>query len=238
MNDNHIIFQQLFDAESSTYTYLIADSHSKEAALIDPVKEMVSRDLSLVKELGLNLKYVLDTHIHADHITGAGEIRELTKAQTGISQNAGVDCVDLHLVDGQILNLGVQSIKVITTPGHTNTCLSFYFVDRIFTGDALLIRGTGRTDFQEGSAEKLFDSITNKIFKLPEETLIYPGHDYKGFTSSTVALEKRYNIRVGGGRSKQEFIKIMSELKLAHPKKIQQAVPANLSCGILKGNEN
>ncbi len=237
MKSSPIIFQQLFDTESSTYTYLIADPLTKEAALIDPVKEWVTRDLNLVSELGLKLKYVLDTHIHADHITGAGEIRELTKAKSGVSQNAGVDCVDLHLVDGQILKLGDRPIEVIATPGHTNTCLSFYFVDRIFTGDALLIRGTGRTDFQEGSAENLFDSITNKIFNLPDETLIYPAHDYKGLTSTTVALEKKFNSRVGAGRSREEFVKIMSELKLAHPKKIQQAVPANLSCGNLSTNE-
>ncbi len=226
-----IIFQQLFEPESSTYTYLIADPKTQQAALIDPVREMVGRDLKLIDELGLKLIYVLDTHIHADHITGAGELRKKTKAKTGVSQNAGVDCVDIQLKDGDQLTLGDKKIQVLATPGHTDTCLSFYFEDRVFTGDALLIRGTGRTDFQQGSAERLYDSVTKKLFTLPDETLLYPGHDYKGFTSSTIGTEKKHNSRLGGERSKADFIKIMSELKLAHPKKIQEAVPANLSCG-------
>jgi glyoxylase-like metal-dependent hydrolase (beta-lactamase superfamily II)/rhodanese-related sulfurtransferase len=229
--DKEIIFYQMFESESSTYTYLIADRITKEAALIDPVLETVDRDLKLIEELGLRLMYVLDTHIHADHVTGAGEIRKRTHAKTGVSQKAQVDCVDLPLEDGQELHLGDKKIKVIATPGHTNTCLSFYFEGMVFTGDALLIRGTGRTDFQQGSSESLYHSIHEKLFKLPDDTKVYPGHDYRGQTSSTIELEKKFNSRIGGGKTKDEFKKTMSELKLANPQKIHEAVPANLACG-------
>lgn len=226
-----IIFYQLFESESSTYTYLIADKTSKEAALIDPVLNTVDRDLKLIQELGLRLMYVLDTHVHADHITGAGEIRKRTQAKTGVSIDSGVDCVDIPLEDGQELTLGQKKIKVLATPGHTNTCLSFYLEGMVFTGDTLLIRGTGRTDFQQGSSERLYESVHNKLFTLPGDTLVYPGHDYRGQTHSTIELEKQYNPRLGGGRTKDDFNKIMAELKLANPKKIHEAVPANLACG-------
>lgn len=225
------IFYQLFETESSTYTYIIADVESKEAAIIDPVLETVDRDLKLIEESSLKLKYVLDTHVHADHITGAGRIRERTGVKTALSCHAGVDCADIALRDGDELLLGKQKIKVLETPGHTNTCLSFVFRDKVFTGDALLIRGTGRTDFQQGSSDKLFDSIHEKIFTLPPETLVYPGHDYRGQTSSTVELEKKWNPRLGMNRSKDEFIRIMADLKLANPKKIHESVPANMACG-------
>jgi glyoxylase-like metal-dependent hydrolase (beta-lactamase superfamily II) len=230
MNSGHIFFQ-LFDSESSTYTYLIADSHSREAALIDPVLEHTERDLRLIDELGLKLKYILDTHVHADHITGAGEIRNKTGAKTGLSKSAQVECVDIPLTDGQELFLGDKKIQVLATPGHTDSCMSFYFEDKVFTGDALLIRGTGRTDFQQGSAEKLYDSVHSKIFTLPDNTLVYPSHDYKGQTSSTIALEKKFNARLGGAQTKADFIKTMSQLKLADPKKMHEALPANLACG-------
>lgn len=228
---NETLFHQLFDAGSSTYTYIIADKKSKEAAIIDPVLETVDRDLKLIDELGLRLMYVLDTHIHADHITGAGEIRKRTQAKTAVSQTAGAECVDIPLEDGQELLLGEKIIKVIATPGHTNTCLTYYFEGMIFTGDALLIRGCGRTDFQQGSSEKLYDSVHEKLFKLPSDTAVYPGHDYRGQTSSTVGLEKQFNPRLGEAKTKDDFIKIMSELKIANPKKIHEAVPANLACG-------
>lgn len=226
-----LIFHQLFEHESSTYTYLIADPVTKEAALIDPVLETVDRDLKLVDELGLKLVYVLDTHIHADHVTGAGEIRKRTGAKTAVSSQAGVDCVDIPLEDGQELFLGDRKIRVIETPGHTNTCLTFHVDNMIFTGDALLIRGCGRTDFQQGSSDKLFDSVRNRIFKLPNETIIYPGHDYRGLTSSTVGAEKQHNPRLKESITLDGFKKIMAELKLANPKKIHEAVPANLACG-------
>ncbi len=228
---NDIIFHQLFEAESSTYTYIIADRKSKEAAIIDPVIETVDRDLKLIEELGLRLMYVLDTHIHADHITGAGEIRKRTQAKTAVSQDAAVECVDIPLEDGQELLLGDKKIKVIATPGHTNTCLTYSFEGMIFTGDALLIRGCGRTDFQQGSSDKLYESVHEKLFKLSPDTAVYPGHDYRGQTSSTIALEKQFNPRLGEAKSKDDFKKIMSELKLANPKKIHEAVPANLACG-------
>lgn len=228
------VFYQLFEQESSTFTYLIADGDTKEAALIDPVRETVERDLKLIQELGLHLKYVLDTHVHADHITGAGEVRERTKAHSGVSATANVPCVDIPLNDGQELMLGNKKIKVIATPGHTNSCMSFLFEGRVFTGDALLIRGTGRTDFQQGSAEKLFHSVHDKLFALPGDTKVYPGHDYRGQTSSTIEMEKKFNPRLGGANTVSDFIRTMSELKLAHPKKIHEAVPANMNCGFVK----
>lgn len=232
------IFYQLFEHESSTYTYLIADSESKEAALIDPVLETIERDLLLVKELGLNLKYVLDTHIHADHITGAGEIRRRTQARTAVSAASQVSCADILLQHGDELLLGHQKISALATPGHTSSCMSFLFDGRVFTGDALLIRGSGRTDFQQGSAETLYESVHQRLFTLPDNTQVYPGHDYKGQTSSTIALEKTFNPRLGAGKSKSDFVKIMSELKLANPKKLHEAVPANMSCGIKKNLEH
>ncbi|PJZ75610.1 MBL fold metallo-hydrolase [Leptospira neocaledonica] len=229
-----ILFYQLFEPQSSTYTYLIADSETKEAAIIDPVWETVHRDLKLIRELGLYLMYILETHIHADHITGAAEIRKNTMAQTAVSALAEIDCVDILLVDGRILPLGNKEIKTIATPGHTNACMSFQFEGMIFTGDSLLIRSTGRTDFQEGSATKLYDSITQKLFSLPDETQVYPAHDYQGFTSSTISLEKKLNPRIGGNRSKEDFKKIMEELQLTTPKKMHLALPANNGCGNLE----
>ena len=225
------IFHQLFESRSSTYTYLLADPVSQEAVLIDPVLETVDRDLQLLKELGLKLKYVLDTHIHADHITGAGVIRQRTAAKTAVSKKSKVACVDLPLSHGDQLHFGPFIIHVIETPGHTDSCLSFYCEDRVFTGDALLIRGTGRTDFQGGSAENLYDSVTEKLFKLPSETLVYPAHDYQGFTASSVENEALHNPRLGKSKTKADFVKTMSELKLAYPQKIDEALPANRACG-------
>lgn len=230
---NTTIFYQLFEPESSTYTYLIADGDSMEAALIDSVLETFERDLTLINELGLQLKYLLETHVHADHITGAGQIRKRTGAKIGIAKTSGTSCADVLLENGQTLFLGKKEIRVMATPGHTNTCMSFYFEGRVFTGDALLIRGNGRTDFQKGSANTLYESITQKLFQLPEETQVYPGHDYKGQTASTIKMEKDFNPRIGKGRAKEEFVQIMKDLKLANPKKMDIAVPANLKCGIV-----
>ncbi len=226
-----IIFHQLFEAESSTYTYIIADKKTKEAAIIDPVLETVDRDLKLIEELGLKLIYALDTHIHADHITGAGEIRRRLGIKTAVSQHAEIGCVDIALEEGQELSLGGHTIRVLETPGHTNTCLTYYFEGMIFTGDALLVRTCGRTDFQQGSPKKLFESVRNKLFQLPDETIIYPGHDYRGHTSSTIGEERKFNSRLRETISMDEFQKIMNELKLPNPKKIHEAVPANLACG-------
>lgn len=234
MNRN-FVFHQFFEAESGTYTYLLGDKASREAVLIDPVLETIERDLKWVDELGLKLKYIIDTHVHADHVTGAGELRSRTQAQTALSLKAGVACADINLVDGQELKFGPFTIRAIETPGHTDSCMSLYCEGRVFTGDALLIHGCGRTDFQQGSAERLYDSVHGKLFSLPSDTQVFPGHDYKGQLSSTIELEKRFNPRLGGGKTKAEFIKIMSELNLAHPKKIHEALPANMACG-QKGN--
>jgi glyoxylase-like metal-dependent hydrolase (beta-lactamase superfamily II) len=208
----NLIFQQLFDAESSTFTYLLGDRSSKEAVLIDPVLENVDRDLKLIGELGLTLIYVLDTHIHADHITGAGEIRRRSGAKSVLPVNSNANCVDQNIQDQGTIQFGKFSIKAISTPRHTDASFSYFCEGMIFTGDALLIRGTGRTDFQGGSADHLFDSVTKRLFTLPPETKVYPAHDYKGFTSSTIEAEIRHNSRLGNGRSKEEFIEIMAAL--------------------------
>lgn len=209
----------------------LADPTTREAALIDPVKEQVKRDLNLIRELGLKLKYVLDTHVHADHVTGADDIREASGAKTVLGAESGVSCADIFLKDQEEIELGSFKIRAIATPGHTNGCMSFLVAGRVFTGDSLMIRGSGRTDFQQGSPERLFDSITKKLFSLPAETLVYPAHDYQGMTVSTIGEEKQLNPRIGGGKSKEEFIKIMNSLQLAMPKRIQMALSANLVCG-------
>jgi len=227
-----MIFHQLFEQESSTYTYLLADEDTKEAILIDAVLETAERDLKLITELGLKLKYLVDTHIHADHITGAGTLRAKTGARTAVSSGANVQCVDVTLNDGDELRFGKYTLKALSTPGHTNSCMTFYTEGMLFTGDVLFIRGTGRTDFQQGDSRKMYHSIHDKLFTYPEGTKIYPGHDYKGMSYSTVGDEKKFNPRVGGGKSEDEFVKIMNELKLANPKKIDIAVPANLKCGL------
>jgi sulfur dioxygenase len=224
-----MIFRQWFDAESSTYTYLLADEASRQAVLIDAVREQVERDLTQLRELGLTLVYVLDTHTHADHVTGAGALRDQTGAQTATGMTAA-PCANLHLRDGDLLTVGTLAIRVLETPGHTDDSLSFLVGDRVFTGDALLIRAAGRTDFQNGSAEQLYDSITQKLFVLPDETLVYPAHDYRGLTVSTIGEERRFNARIAG-RSREEFVRVMGSLHLPAPKKLQEAVPANRACG-------
>ncbi|MFW7380653.1 MAG: MBL fold metallo-hydrolase [Oligoflexus sp.] len=228
---NSIIFYQLFEAQSSTYTYLLADPETKEAVLIDPVVENLERDIKWVHESGVKLKYVLDTHVHADHITAANELRQRLGVKTAVSSGSKVSCADILLEDGQELEFGQKTIRAITTPGHTDSCMSYYTEGMVFTGDALLIRGCGRTDFQQGSSEKLYDSVHQKLFTLSDDTIVYPGHDYRGLTASTIGMEKKYNPRLGLDKTKADFVKIMAELKLANPKKIAEAVPANMACG-------
>lgn len=226
-----MIFHQLFEPESSTYTYILGDPVTREAVIIDPVIETIERDLKLLNELDLKLIAVLDTHVHADHITSAAELRKRTGAQTMVAEAAKVECVDRALKDGDIIKFGSYEIKVLATPGHTNSCLSFHIGNRVFTGDAILIRATGRTDFQQGDSHRLYQSIHSKIFSLPDDTEIFPAHDYKGISKTTVGTEKKHNPRIGVGKSEAEFVKIMSELKLAYPKKIDKALPANMKCG-------
>lgn len=228
-----LLFHQLFEHETSTFTYLLADDETKEAIIIDPVLETADRDLTLIRELGLKLKYIIETHVHADHVTGAEKLRKATGAQVAISKLAGVSCADVQLVDEQILNFGRFTIKALATPGHTEGCMSFLCDKMVFTGDTLLIRSTGRTDYQLGSAEKLYKSITDKLFRLPPQTRVYPAHDYKGFTVSSIGAERLNNPRIGGNKSVDEFAKIMSEVRIAPPKKMQKAVGANMKCGQL-----
>lgn len=226
-----MLFRQLFDQDTWTYTYLIGDIDTKEAVLVDPVLEQVQRDLQLIQELGLTLKYSIDTHVHADHITGTGKLRELTDCIGIVPEKAQVNCADRYIKDGEILKLGNIDIKAIASPGHTD-CHFAYLVNHnhLLTGDALFIRGCGRTDFQSGNAGELYDTITQKFFTLPDDTLVYPGHDYRGQMVSTIGEEKAFNPRISG-KKRDEFIELMNNLNLPNPTKIMEAVPANQLCG-------
>ena len=224
--------EQLFDHATSTYSYLLWDEKTKQAALIDPVIEQLTRDIKFIKQLGLELKYTLETHIHADHVTGSGLLRDEFNSLAAVHKNSESDCADILLSDGDTLNLGEQSIAVIYTPGHTNTDISYHIEGILFTGDALLISGCGRTDFQSGDAKALYHSITKKMFTLDDDTIVYPGHDYNGFTSSTIGREKAFNPRLGNNKTEQEFVAIMDSLILEPPVRIDVAVPGNLQCGL------
>lgn len=227
-------FRQLFDADSSTYTYLLADEETGEAVLIDPVIEQVDRDLEILKELGFRLVYALDTHVHADHVTAAGVLKERLGCKTVLSERAGSVRADLLVKDGDRVPFGRFGLEVRETPGHTNGCLTYVMEDQLlaFTGDALLIRGCGRTDFQGGDSRTLYRSVRGKILSLPAGTVLYPAHDYKGRTSTRVSEEKQHNPRLGDAKSEDEFVAIMAGLKLPNPKKMAGAVPANLECGV------
>ena len=225
-----MIFRQLFDPETSTYTYLLADEATGEAALIDPVREQMERDVQLLHELDLRLVWALDTHTHADHVTAAGLLRERTGART-VGARTAAPCVSRHVGAGDVVEVGALGLEVLETPGHTDDSLSYRLGDRVFTGDSLLIRAAGRTDFQNGDAGQLFDSIHSQLFVLPDETRVYPAHDYRGFTVSTIGEEKRFNTRVAH-RSREEFVQVMGALHLPEPTKIHEAVPANRSCGL------
>jgi glyoxylase-like metal-dependent hydrolase (beta-lactamase superfamily II) len=229
-----MIFHQFYEPDTSTFTYLLGCEETKQAVLIDTVESKVDEYLERMDALGLTLVYTLETHVHADHVTGADTLRKKLGSKSVVHRDAGAMCGDLLVTDGIHLNVGTLDIEVRYTPGHTNGCVSYFCQDRIFTGDALLIGGCGRTDFQMGNAGQLYDSIHNKIFSLPDETLVYPGHDYNGNTVSTVGKEKRENKRLGGNKSRDEFVGIMNTLKLAYPKYIDQALPANQACGNIK----
>ena len=225
-----MIFRQLFDSESSTYTYLLADEATREAALIDPVREQVQRDLTLLRELDLKLALVLDTHVHADHVTAAGLLRAQTGART-VSGCKGPSCADVHVAHGEQVRVGSVVIDVLETPGHTDDSVTYRVGPHLFTGDALMIRAAGRTDFQNGDPGQLFDSITRVLYALPDDTQVHPAHDYKGLTVTTIGEEKRFNARVAG-RTREEFIALMNGLKLPKPKHLDEAVPANRECGM------
>lgn len=230
-----LIFRQLFDAASSTYTYLLGDPATQEAVMIDTVFDQHLRDLALVRELGLKLVTVLDTHCHADHVTGAWLMQAETGCGIGVSKRYGdaLQGADLRLDHGNHVCFGRCSLTVRATPGHTDGCLTFVTDDRhmAFTGDCLLIRGAGRCDFQQGNAHVLYRSITEQIFSLPDDCLIFPGHDYNGRTMSSVAEERHYNPRIGGHADERDFVGFMENLNLPHPKQIALAVPANLRSG-------
>lgn len=225
-----MLFRQLFDHESSTYTYLLASRKGGEALLIDPVIEQTEIYLQLVEQLDLRLVLAADTHTHADHITALGKLRDASTCATMIGQQSQSDCATAHFADGDKLRLDGMELTALYTPGHTDDSYSFVMEDRVFTGDILLIRGTGRTDFQNGDPEQAYDSLFNKILRLPDETLVYPAHDYKGWTVSTIEEERRFNPRLQVSSAK-EYARIMDNLDLPNPKMMDVAVPANLRCG-------
>ena len=225
--------RQLFDYDTWTYSYLIWNEATKEAALIDSVHEQVERDMQHINELGLNVKYLLETHIHADHITGAGPIRKRTGGKVVVHKNSHSECADILAVEGDVFKLGDEEIHVLHTPGHTDNDITYLIAGAAFTGDTLFVRDCGRTDFQLGSNEQMYHSLTEKLFTLPEDTLVFPAHDYKGFTQSTIGEEKSFNVRVGEGKSYQDFCTIMDNLNLPNPKRLEISVPGNLKCGLV-----
>jgi sulfur dioxygenase len=228
-----LIFRQLHDPASGTYSYLLGDPATREAVLIDPVFEQARRDSALVRELGLKLVFTIDTHVHADHVTGAWMLKMLNGSRIALAAVAQADGTDLPLQHGDRVRFGSRCLHARATPGHTDGCMSFVIDDHsmVFTGDALLIRGAGRTDFQQGDAHTLYRSIHEQLFTLPDDCLIYPAHDYRGLTCSSVGEEKAFNPRIGAGHSERDFVGYMENLGLPHPKQIAIAVPANMQCG-------
>lgn len=226
-----MIFRQLFEPVSSTYTYLLADEATRSALLIDPVVEEVETYARLLAELHLTLEYTLETHVHADHVTAGAALRERYGSRTVVHEDGGAACADIAVKHGDHVRIGSIELEIRATPGHTSGCVAYVAADRVFTGDALLIGGCGRTDFQQGDAGRLYDSVHGQILTLAPDTLVYPAHDYKGRTVSTVKEEAATNPRLGGGRSREEFQAIMANLNLAYPKQIDRAVPANQQCG-------
>ncbi|HXF07146.1 MAG TPA: MBL fold metallo-hydrolase [Candidatus Acidoferrales bacterium] len=225
-----MLFRQLYDLDTGTYTYLLAERPGGEAVIIDPVLEQMNAYLQLLRELDIRLIKAIDTHTHADHVTAMGKLRETTGCVTLMGEQTKAECVSLRVRDGEIIHVGALTLRALYTPGHTDESYSFVMDDRVFTGDTLLIRGTGRTDFQNGDARAQYDSLFNKLLKLPDATLVYPGHDYKGWTVSTIGEEKRHNPRLQV-QSVDEYVNIMNNLNLPNPKYMDVAVPANLACG-------
>jgi sulfur dioxygenase len=228
-----VLIRQHFDPTSSTYSYLLIDPATSDAVLIDPVLEQHRRDAALIRELGVRLLCTLDTHCHADHVTGAWAMQEAFGSRIGLAAAYGAANVDLPLKHGTVVRFGAESLEVRATPGHTAGCLSFVSADRchVFTGDALLIRAAGRTDFQQGSAAQLFESVHTQLFTLPDECVVHPGHDYEGRLCSTIGEERRHNPRLGGGAKLEDFVGYMENLGLPHPKLLAVAVPANMAAG-------
>lgn len=227
-----MIFRQLFDQVSSTYTYLIAEPSSGEAILVDPVITNVPQYLQLISELELGLVLAADTHIHADHVTGLGALRDETLCAIVMGEHSKAECVNYKVRDGEQLKVGSINLDVIYTPGHTDDSYSFLVQGRVLTGDTLLIRGTGRTDFQNGDPAMQYNSLFNKLLQLPDETIVYPAHDYNGMTISTIGEEKKYNPRLQVS-SMQEYVDLMNGLELEDPKLMDIAVPSNLACGLV-----
>ncbi len=226
-----MIFRQLFDHTSSTYTYLLAARRGGETLLIDPVLEHAARYVRLIEELDLRLVLAVDTHIHADHVTALGALRERTECATAMGEMTGSDCVSLHFRDGERLRVDGLALEVLYTPGHTDDSYSFLLPDRVFTGDTLLIRGTGRTDFQNGDPAAQYDSLFGRVLRLPEDTLVYPAHDYHGMTVSSIGEERRWNPRLQV-QGRQEYVDLMNGLVLEDPRLMDVAVPANRACGL------
>lgn len=228
-----LIFRQLFDPQSSTYTYLLADRDTRDAVLIDPVFEQVRRDRALIEELGLRLQATIETHVHADHVTGAWLHKQRSGSRIVVSAAGGAQGADRYVAEGDTVAFGTRHLTVRATPGHTSGCISLVLDDATmaFTGDCLLIRGTGRTDFQQGNASAMFRAVHDTLFALPDDCLLYPAHDYRGLTVTSVHEERQFNPRLGGELSEDDFNGYMRNLRLPHPKQIDVAVPANLQCG-------
>jgi len=229
-----MLFRQLFDPETSSYSYLLADEQTREAVLVDSVREQVERDVELIAELELRLQAALETHVHADHVTGAGLLRDRLGCRIVVGARSGVLTADQRVVDGDVVRFGRHGLEARETPGHTEGCITYVCAEEgvAFTGDALLIRGCGRTDFQQGDAETLYRSVREKILGLPPETRLYPAHDYKGRTVTTVAEERRFNPRLGDARALDEFVALMRSLNLPYPRRIDEALPANMASGV------
>ncbi|MDD5250249.1 MAG: MBL fold metallo-hydrolase [Rhodocyclaceae bacterium] len=230
-----IIFEQLFDERSSTLTYIVGDVASGEALIIDPVDHQIERDLAVLASRGLTLRYTVETHAHADHVTSAGLLRQRTGALAAAPFHCGVAPADLHLEEGVVISIGGETLKTIETPGHTAGSVCYLWRDAVFTGDTLFIGGCGRTDFQGGSAGDLYDSVITRLFSLPDATRVYPGHDYQGRRVSTIGVEKRTNPRFAG-KSRDEFIALMNGLHLPKPALMDVAVPANRNLGLPPGD--